>query len=60
MSLKGLGAECASIGEILNCLDAGFSGDRIVYDSPVKTAAEISKFSGNVGSKAEPDYVALL
>lgn len=35
--------ECASIGEILNCLDVGFPGDKIVYDSPVKTAAEISK-----------------
>ena len=44
ISLKGLGAECASIGEILNCLDVGFAGDKIVYDSPVKTAPEISKY----------------
>jgi hypothetical protein len=41
---KGLGAECASIGEIFNCLHAGFTCDKIVYDSPVKTAAEISKY----------------
>ncbi|XP_028392225.1 uncharacterized protein LOC114516838 isoform X2 [Dendronephthya gigantea] len=38
---EGLGAECASIGEILNCLDAGFTGDKIVYDSPMKTEPEI-------------------
>jgi diaminopimelate decarboxylase len=43
ISSKGLGAECASIGEILNCLDAGFASDKIVYDSPVKAAPEISK-----------------
>lgn len=38
---KGLGAECASIGEILHCLDIGFDVSKIVYDSPVKTAQEI-------------------
>lgn len=41
--IQGLGAECASIGEVLNCLDAEFPGDKIVFDSPMKTAPEISK-----------------
>ena len=27
----------------MNCLDVGFAGEKIVYDSPVKAAPEISK-----------------
>jgi len=37
----GFGTECASIGEVMHAERLGFSGDRIIYDSPVKTAAEI-------------------
>ncbi|XP_032232816.1 diaminopimelate decarboxylase isoform X2 [Nematostella vectensis] len=38
---KGQGAECASIGEVLNALKVGFPAERIVYDSPVKTRPEL-------------------
>mmetsp|Transcript_16242 Transcript_16242/g.37429 ORF Transcript_16242/g.37429 Transcript_16242/m.37429 type:complete len:475 (+) Transcript_16242:85-1509(+) len=37
----GLGAECASIGEVLHAQAVGFPLDRIVFDSPCKTRAEI-------------------
>mmetsp|Transcript_98 Transcript_98/g.267 ORF Transcript_98/g.267 Transcript_98/m.267 type:complete len:478 (-) Transcript_98:77-1510(-) len=38
----GLGAECASIGEVLHAQAVGFPLNRIVFDSPCKTRAEIS------------------
>ncbi|XP_031558776.1 uncharacterized protein LOC116295159 [Actinia tenebrosa] len=38
---KGCGAECASIGEVLNALEAGMPPENIVYDSPVKTDCEL-------------------
>jgi diaminopimelate decarboxylase len=36
-NFTGLGAECASIGEVLLALSSGFPSSKIVYDSPVKT-----------------------
>ncbi len=38
---NGFGAECASKGELLIAKKAGFPSDKIVYDSPTKTAEEI-------------------
>lgn len=37
----GLGAECASMGELLIAKKAGFKPNTIVYDSPTKTKNEI-------------------
>jgi len=37
----GFGTECASIGEVSHAQRLGFSGHEVVFDSPVKTAAEI-------------------
>lgn len=37
----GFGTECASIGEVSHAQRLGFSGSEVVFDSPVKTAAEI-------------------
>ncbi|KXJ11867.1 uncharacterized protein LOC110242973 [Exaiptasia diaphana] len=38
---KGIGTECASIGEVINSLEAGIDPKNIVYDSPVKTRPEL-------------------
>lgn len=38
----GFGAECASIGEVLHAQAVGFPVERIVYDAPCKTRAEIT------------------
>ena len=43
-----VGFEAASLDEILLCLDAGSSANRIVFDSPVKTHAEL-KFAIDKG-----------
>lgn len=40
---RNLGVEAASIGEVMLALHAGFSPDRIVFDSPVKTMEEIEQ-----------------
>lgn len=37
----GFAAECASIVEVLHARDSGFAPERIVFDSPAKTAREI-------------------
>eukprot|EP00397_Hematodinium_sp_SG-2012_P034983 GEMP01037575.1.p1 GENE.GEMP01037575.1~~GEMP01037575.1.p1 ORF type:complete len:446 (-),score=100.76 GEMP01037575.1:552-1889(-) len=37
----GCGAECASIGEVANALACGFPPEKIIFDSPVKTAQEL-------------------
>ncbi|MCK9423855.1 MAG: hypothetical protein M0Q38_14790 [Bacteroidales bacterium] len=38
---SGIGVEAASMGEVNLALKTGYSPDRIVYDSPVKTRAEL-------------------
>ena len=37
----GMGAEVASSGELMLALKAGFSSERIIYDSPAKTMADL-------------------
>lgn len=39
---QSVGVEAASVGEVMLALNCGFSPDRIVYDSPVKTREEIA------------------
>lgn len=39
----GCGAECASEGELVHALRLGFPPDRILFDSPAKTRAEIAQ-----------------
>jgi len=38
---RGFGSECASIGEVSHAHKLGFRGSEVVFDSPVKTFAEI-------------------
>ncbi len=38
---QGMGCEVASAGELRQALVAGFAADRIVFDSPAKTGADI-------------------
>ncbi|KAJ4461852.1 putative diaminopimelate decarboxylase [Paratrimastix pyriformis] len=38
----GFGAECASEGELRLAISLGFPGDKLVFDSPVKTARELA------------------
>ena len=38
---EGLGLECASIGELTQALRTGCAPSRIVFDSPIKTEAEL-------------------
>lgn len=38
---SGLGAEVASMGEIQHALNIGFSPEKIVYYSPVKTMDDL-------------------
>merc|ERR1712166_754064 len=38
---KGMGLECASIGEVYHSLKCGAKPCDVVYDSPVKTVAEL-------------------
>mmetsp|Transcript_121356 Transcript_121356/g.214001 ORF Transcript_121356/g.214001 Transcript_121356/m.214001 type:complete len:502 (+) Transcript_121356:70-1575(+) len=38
----GFGAECASIGEVLHAQAVGFPAERIVFDAPCKTRAEMT------------------
>ena len=40
---KGLGAECASICEVVHALDLGFAASEIVFDSPVKTNVDLKR-----------------
>eukprot|EP00878_Enallax_costatus_P035087 GHUV01039058.1.p1 GENE.GHUV01039058.1~~GHUV01039058.1.p1 ORF type:complete len:169 (+),score=34.24 GHUV01039058.1:428-934(+) len=38
---RGMGAEAASLGELAQALHVGFTPDKIVFDSPAKTLAEL-------------------
>lgn len=50
----GLGVEAASLGELELARRAGFSGPKIVFDSPVKTARELtSAFQMNARLNAD-------
>ncbi len=40
-SKSGFGAECASVGELVAAQKAGFSPQKTVFDSPVKTRSEL-------------------
>lgn len=44
----GLGAECASIGEVAIALSSGFKPENVIFDSPVKTREELT-FAINKG-----------
>ena len=36
-----MGAECASLGEVRHALQCGCAPDRVVYDSPCKSMADL-------------------
>jgi len=38
---EGFGAECASVSEVIHALKNDFDADKVVFDSPCKTLAEI-------------------
>jgi len=38
---RNMGAECASLQEVLHSLDIGFPARKVVFDSPVKTVKEL-------------------
>ncbi|KYQ90740.1 group IV decarboxylase [Tieghemostelium lacteum] len=50
----GLGAEVASFGELKISEAAGFSPDKIVFDSPIKTRSEL-EYAINLGCKMNVD-----
>jgi diaminopimelate decarboxylase len=50
----GLGAECASLSEVMHALQQGFAAERVVYDSPCKTVAEL-KFALGAGVHVNVD-----
>lgn len=52
----GLGAECASIGEIYVALQAGIANDRIVFDSPVKSDYHL-RFALEKGVFVNADHI---
>ena len=37
-----MGAECASIGEVVHAVQCGFNPAKVVYDSPVKSKVLLS------------------
>jgi len=43
MCRLGTGAECASIGEVMHSINAGFDPKSVVFDSPCKTTKEVIK-----------------
>ncbi len=46
---KGLGAECASLSEVLHALEIGFAPETVVFDSPCKTRHDLATaLSSNV------------
>ncbi|KXZ55727.1 hypothetical protein GPECTOR_2g1277 [Gonium pectorale] len=49
MREAGMGAEVASLGELRQALHCGFPPDRVVFDSPIKTAEEL-RFALRAGS----------
>jgi diaminopimelate decarboxylase len=50
----GVGVEAASLPELYIALNAGFSSDKIVFDSPVKTKKEI-EYALNFGVHINAD-----
>lgn len=59
----GVGCEVASPGELEAAVEAGFAADRVVFDSPAKTKAEIREalargFTLNIDNFQELDRVA--
>jgi diaminopimelate decarboxylase len=52
----GHGAECASIGELVHSLNAGFAAGDIIFDSPCKTVPEI-KFALEQGVHLNIDNI---
>ena len=42
-----MGAECASIGEVIHSHNMGFEPHKIVYDSPVKSKVSSDTFQHN-------------
>ena len=61
----GVGAEAASLGEVMIALNTGYSPEKIVFDSPVKTIEELefaltTGIHINLDSLAELERVAAL
>ncbi|MBB0242829.1 diaminopimelate decarboxylase [Streptomyces alkaliphilus] len=46
LRVSGMGCEVASAGELARALEAGFAPERIVFDSPAKTRAELARALG--------------
>lgn len=58
---RGFGLEAASFGEVLLGLDAGLSPERMVFDSPAKTVAEIRHLAEKArGLRVNADSLAEL
>ena len=65
LETSGIGAEVASPGELELSLSAGFTPDRIIFDSPTKTVADLRGcmqhcISFNLDNEQEPARVDAL